>query len=185
MNSVIAAVAGRRIDAADAPKPAFPAGTVADVQRRIVDALRDKHVSTIVCAAACGADLTALAAAAELGIRRRIVLPYATDVFRRGSVADRPGNWGPLFDRLVAEAQQAGDLVILGVSALLEPYERTNAAILDEAQALGRAESQATEAFVVWDGPLTGRVDYTSDFVTAAEQRGIPVHAIGIIRKSG
>lgn len=182
---MIAALAGRRIDPADALAPHFPAGSVPDVQRRIARVLRAEHVSAIVCAAACGADLTALAAAAELGIRRCIVLPYAVDVFRRESVVDRPGDWGPLFDRFVAEAQAAGDLVILGISAEREPFEQANAAILDEAQALSRAASQATAAFVVWDGPLTGRVDYTNDFALAAEQRNIPVHAIGILWDSG
>ena len=182
---MIAALAGRRIDPANASPTRFPARSVADVQRRVMRALRAPRVSTLVCAAACGADLVALSAAAELGIRRRIVLPYAVQQFRQGSVADRPGDWGPLFDRFVAEAKRAGDLVILGLQADSKPYERTNAAILDEAQALGREASEETEAFVVWDGPLTGRVDYTHDFVLAAEEHGIPVRAIGILRDTG
>lgn len=178
---MIAALAGRRIDPADAPARHFPASSVADVQRRIARVLRAQHASAIVCAAACGADLTALAAAAELGIRRRIVLPTAVDVFRCESVVDRPGDWGPLFDRFVAEAEAAGDLVILGVPADRDSFEHTNAAILDEAQALSRATAEPTAAFVVWDGPLTDRVDYTNDFALAAEQRVIPVHTIAIL----
>jgi hypothetical protein len=73
----------------------------------------------------------------------------------------------------------------LGISAEREPFEHANDAILDEAQALSHAASQATAAFVVWDGPLTGRVDYTNDFALAAQQRNIPLHAIGILRDTG
>jgi hypothetical protein len=51
--------------------------------------------------------------ARRAGIRRRVILPFAVDRFRETSVVDRPGNWGPLFDGLVADAAAHGDLVIL------------------------------------------------------------------------
>jgi len=170
---VIVALAGRRIDRPNASPEHFPVRSVAVVGERIRSALLADGASALVSAAACGADLTALAVAETLGIRRRIVLPFPAAEFRAGSVVDRPGDWGPLFDRLVSEAEEAGDLEVLGLpKASAHPYERTNAA-------LGREAREQVGALVVWDGPLVGRTDYTLDFVEAAEHRGIPVRTIG------
>jgi hypothetical protein len=33
----------------------------------------------------------------------------------------------------------------------------------------------------VWDGPLTGRTDYTEDFVNAARRRGFALETIPIL----
>ena len=177
---MIVALAGRRIDRPNASPEHFPVRSVAAVGERIRSALLADGASALVSAAACGADLTALGVAETLGIRRRIVLPFPAAEFRAGSVVDRPGDWGPLFDRLVSEAEEAGDLEVLGLpKASAHPYERTNAAILDRALALGREAREQVRALVVWDGPLVGRTDYTLDFVEAAEHRGIPVRTIG------
>ena len=80
------------------------------VRRRIVDLLAEEHTEALVCSAACGADLIALEEAERLGLRRRIVLPFSPRQFRETSVTDRPGDWGPFFDRLVEAAKVAGDL---------------------------------------------------------------------------
>jgi hypothetical protein len=73
---MVIALSGRRIDSADAAHPAFPLGHVETVRIRILELLRDRCVTVLVCSAACGADLLALQAAQLLGIRSRIVLPY-------------------------------------------------------------------------------------------------------------
>jgi hypothetical protein len=36
-------------------------------------------------------------------------------------------------------------------------------------------------AIAVWDGPLTGRTDYTADFVEAARRRGVRVESVPIL----
>jgi hypothetical protein len=179
---VIVALAGRRIDAPDAIPERFPSRCIAPVRERLRAALRERRASALVCAAACGADLIALALAEELGLRRRIVLPFAGDDFRRRSVVDRPGDWGEPFDRLVAEAAGRNDLEILGLPAA-DPgvFQSTNAAILDRALALARETDEPACAFAVWDGPLTGHTDYTQDFVETAQRRGIPVQSIAIV----
>jgi hypothetical protein len=179
---VIVALAGRRIDAANAMPERFPARCIAPVRERLRAALRDGRASALVSAAACGADLIALAVAEELGLRRHIVLPFAGDDFRAKSVVDRPGDWGEPFDRLVAEAAARNDLEILGLPPSRPGvFQETNVAILERALALARETDEPACAFAVWDGPLTGRTDYTLDFVDAAERRGIPVQPIAIV----
>jgi hypothetical protein len=80
------------------------------VRQRLVDMLAAERAAVLVCSAACGADLVALEAAERLGLRRRIVLPFAAERFRTTSVTDRPGDWGPLFDRMIAAAGAAGEM---------------------------------------------------------------------------
>ena len=45
-------------------------------------------------------------------VRRQVVLPFDRTAFRASSVTDRPGNWGPRFDAVVA-AVATGDLIEL------------------------------------------------------------------------
>jgi hypothetical protein len=86
----------------------FPFANVPMVQKRLEAVFRRRGISTLVCLAACGADLAALKIAGTLGLRRRIVLPFPPERFRRTSVTDRPGNWGGLYDRIIAQAMAAG-----------------------------------------------------------------------------
>jgi hypothetical protein len=57
--------------------------------------------------------LLALRAAKVLGLRRRLVLPFSVEAFRDTSVTDRPDDWGPLYDELIAAARQTDDLVVM------------------------------------------------------------------------
>ena len=107
------ALAGRRIDAPDAETPRFPLANVPLVRDRLRAFFVERGAGTLVCSAACGADLVALEAAESLGMRRRIVLPFDPARFRQTSVTDRPGDWGPTYDRLVETARREGDLVVL------------------------------------------------------------------------
>src|ERR1700722_7117619 len=111
----IVALAGRRIDAPDAQPPRFPLARVEAVGARVAEALRNHNARTLVCSAGCGADLVALEQAERLGLRRRIVLPFAADRFLVSSVTDRPGNWEAVFNRQVAAAAAVGYLVVVGV----------------------------------------------------------------------
>ena len=181
---MIASLAGRRIDAAGAVPVRFPPALKPVVAHRIADTLHDLHVRALVCAAACGADMLALDAAARIGIPARIVLPYAADEFRRTSVADRGPGWGDAFDRLVSEAQARGDLRVLGLDAH-DPgaFAATNEAILDEALALAGNDLARVVALAVWDAKTAGSAgdDHTAAFVEAARARGIAVRAIPIV----
>jgi hypothetical protein len=187
---VIAALAGRRIDAPGADVERFPAGHEADVRGRIGQLLADRHVTVLVCAAACGADLVALDVAGDLGLRRRVVLPFSPARFRETSVIDRPGRWGELFDRIIAAVESRGDLFVLGSKDSEDAaYAAANQAILDQAEDVARQCSDRPHdqnglagavvrpvlAVAVWEGVSHGEGDMTADFVTDAAARGLTV----------
>ena len=137
----------------------------------------------LVCAAANGSDLLALRVAGELGLRRRIVLPFAADIFRKMSVVDRNGYaWGELFDTIVGEVRAAGDLVIAGLDpADPNVFEAANLAILDEALSLAATLGDELEALVVWDPARRTAEDFTAHFADQAQKRNMPVISIGIL----
>lgn len=169
----VAALAGRRVDPRDASATRFPAANVALVRNRIQRELEANDVRALVCSAACGADLLALAAAADLGIRYRIVLPGEAAQFRRTSVVDRPGDWGPLFDRIVDRAAR-GDLVLLATgNDEADRYLRANVRILDDAQAIAADVGTDAIALIVWEGTSRGEGDATGAFAAEARRRGI------------
>ena len=180
---MIAALAGRRIDALGSTSPRFPATQIGVVESRVRERLGADGVRVLVCAAASGADLLALSAAAELGLRRRLVLPFAVELFRTRSVVDRAGPypWGELYDRFVQEARSTDDLIVLDLNAD-DPavYEAANEAILDTALSLATHEGDESEALVVWDGPHGSGTDYTAHFAREAERRRMTVKDLGI-----
>ena len=110
---MIIAVAGRRIDAAEAETPRFPLENVALVGRRLDARFEREGATAMVSSAACGADLVALMVAGRRGIRRRLVLPFGREKFRETSVTDRPGDWGPMYDQVLAELDPTRDVVTL------------------------------------------------------------------------
>jgi hypothetical protein len=180
------ALAGRRIDAADAEAPRFPLANTALVRERLHALFAQRRTSTLVCSAACGADLVALEAAEFLGMRRRIVLPFALERFRKTSVTDRPGDWGPLYDRTIEVVRRAGDLIVLeGAGEGDLAYQAANERILDEAVALVSAGlasnsvlADAALAVIVWEGSPRGSDDATQHFAQGARQRGLGVEPI-------
>jgi hypothetical protein len=172
----IAALAGRRIDAADAAAPRFPLANAGVVRGRLAALLRAQGSAALVCSAACGADLIALDVAGALGLRRRLVLPFASERFRETSVTDRPGAFGPLFDRIIGEVAAAGDLVLLGLDEGDDAtYAAANEAILNEAERMAGGDPSEVVAVVAWEGASRGEGDLTEAFATAARTRG---HAV-------
>jgi hypothetical protein len=145
------------------------------VRRTLHDLFAAEGVRALVCSAACGADLVALEVAGALGIRRRVVLPFAKERFRETSVVDRPGDWGLVYDRVIAEVEAAGDLVVLGPSTwdADDVYQLANVEIVQEAELLASASpGQQRMAVIVWEGaPRTGS-DATDGFRSLAEEVG-------------
>lgn len=80
----VVALVGRRIDAVDTNESRFPLEAVPTVRRRLADLFVRERAVTIVCSAACGADLLALEEAERLGLRRRIVLPFSAGPIPKG-----------------------------------------------------------------------------------------------------
>ena len=172
---LVIAVAGRRIDPADAATPRFPLANVSLVRSRVRRFLLAHPAAAVVSGAACGTDLLALAVAGELGLRRRVVVLADLDAYRRGSVTDRPGDWGALFDRVVADADAREDLVRLEhLPAGEAGYLSVNGAILDEAVHLAAQQPRcALLALLVWEGTSRGGDDVTGAFGEEARARGI------------
>jgi hypothetical protein len=198
--ATIIAFAGRRIDAPDATTPRFPLTQVAVVRGQIEALFLSEHVKTLICSAACGADLIALQIAQNLGIAYRIVLPFAPEKFRVISVMDRPHtgewNWGVLFDHVISVAQENGELVVVETGEDRHAgYQAVNCAILDEAQRYARGqiipsakelseEIHTVQAAIVWDGHPRGPRDLTRHFAEEARTRGLTVREILTFQKS-
>lgn len=179
---MIVALAGRRIDAPDAISFRFPMQQIPLVRERLRALLVEREASVLVCAAACGSDLLALEAAGELGLRRRIVLPFARDRFRDLSVIDRPGEWGALFDKIIGAVEEAGDLVVLrDAGSEAAAFVAANSAILDEAIALSSGDDgsgypgDTVLTVIVWEGKSRGDGDVTAAFADEARVRGLAV----------
>ena len=174
----VIALAGRRIDATDAAITRFPLEHVGVVRDRIAEYFRAKQPRGLVCAAACGADLLALDTARHFDIARHVVLPFSPDLFRARSVVDRPGHWGDLFDRVIADARQAGTLRIETLNPNdADVFELANERILARALALASQHAQP-RALIVWDGAPRPRGDVTLAFANSAMGLGLPVDEI-------
>ena len=177
---MIIALAGRRVDPPDAIEVRFPASAknIEIVRQRIRNKLQTKRATVLVSSAACGSDLLALSEAGNLGLRRRVVLPFDRDKFRTTSVTDRPGDWGGLYEKILDEVEMRQDLLIIKAKSETEAYTQVNHVIVDNAISLGLALQQPVAAMVVWDGKSRGAEDYTEEFGIYARSRGIPVDGV-------
>ena len=178
---MIIALAGRRMDAPGAAERRFPLSMKDTVRKRLYDFFVAHSATTLVCSGACGADLLALDAASELGMRRRLVLPFDRHKFRETSVTDREpaAEWGALYDRVVDELTATRDVLTLdGAETEQQAYEGVNRAILDEAsklaQELRRLDGSPGNviAVAVWEGSSRGADDLTAALLDEAQQRG-------------
>jgi hypothetical protein len=154
------------------------------VRERLAALLAAEHAEALVSSAACGADLIALEEAERLGLRRRIVLPFPAKRFRETSVTDRPGEWGPVFDRQIASAEAAGDLVVLDVQGGDNDaaYAAANQAIIGEAESMARAASDSTPfrlvVVIVWEGSAKAGTDASGGLLTLAKQAGFEERSV-------
>jgi hypothetical protein len=134
-------------------------------------------------------DLLALKTARRLGLRCRVVLPFERRRFRDASVTDRPGHWGPLFDREIDAAAASGDLLVLETAGDGEAaYTVATDAILGEAHRLAGASGDAASTpareilgVAVRDRESRGYNDLTARFVGRARARRITVEEISTL----
>ena len=179
---MIVALAGRRVDAVGAKEPRFPAHNASRVKQQITEVLQARQPQALVCAAACGADILALESAAELGVRRRVVLPFDPATFRASSVIDRGGDWGERYDRILAEVEAAQDLVSFAHDKdNPQTYFNGNLDILAQAEAMAQSLQTQVVALVIWNGTSRGADDVTGHFKQEAESRKIEVVEINTL----
>jgi hypothetical protein len=173
---MVIALTGRRIDAPESPNPRFPLKNVPLVRERLRHFFSINVVTAFVSSAACGADLLALEEAHGRGIPIRIVLPFHPQRFRETSVADRPGGWCRLYDRIYAEADSRHAVTVLASENEGEAaYLAVNDAILNEAASLACRFRHDVLAVVLWEGAPRGDSDVTEAFRVEAQRRGFPV----------
>ena len=177
----VVALAGRRVDAAGAQPTRFPFENAPTVGERIKAFLVRKSARALVSSAACGADLLALEAAGDLGLRRVIVLPFAADRFRVESVTDRPGGeerWGRSFDRVLAALPAVDVVVLANEREGTEAFAAANQGIIDNALRLANESDTVAAGVIVWDGKPRGSDDLTAQFAAAARDRGLSVEEL-------
>jgi hypothetical protein len=168
----------------DVDTPRFPLENVPLVRHRLVELFIAERARALVSSAACGADLAALEEAERLGLRRRIILPFAPERFRETSVIDRPGDWGPVFDQVIEAAQTAGDLVVLdlGSNNGEDAYAAANQSIIAQARSLAEASGSGAAprliAVVVWEGAARSGSDATEGFRELAAKAGFDIRFV-------
>ncbi len=184
---MVVALAGRRIDAEDAPSPRFPASQIENVRNKLHWFFIDKKPEWLVSSGACGADLIALDAAGESGIKRKMVLPFEGAKFRKTSVIDRPGNWGELFDKIYQELTANSNVVDANYQEDDENvYEKANFDILNTADAVYKESTTKTGkltetdndkkvAIIIWEGQPKSSNDTTDHFRQEAIKRNYEI----------
>ena len=97
-------------------------------------------------------------------------------------MTDRAGDWGPVFDGVIADVRSKNELVTLsGGQADDTAYAAANVRILDEAVWLGAAQHAEVLAMLVWEGASRGDDDLTAAFGREAGRRGLRVIEISTI----
>lgn len=178
---MVLALAGRRIDASESTRTAFPLENVEKVRNRVRGLFAQRSVHVLICSAACGADLIALEVATDLDLKCRIVLPFIQGRFRELSVVDRPGNWGPVFDRIIKSAEARGNLITLNLDEGDEAYSQTNIVIVTEALNLAAELHDPVGAALVWEGTAKGGADGTASLGNFARERGLEVFEVSTL----
>lgn len=186
VQGMIVALAGRRIDAEGAAVPRFPLERVDAVRKRIRIRLSEMRATVLISSGACGADLIAQEVAGELGIQRRVVLPFDRERFRALSVTDRPGNWGPRYDTICDEVAAAGGLTVLSY----DPREEISfkyagddilALVLRWAGTQGGGLVDQAAVILVWDRVARSPDDITAQFGNTARAQGLRVIQISTL----
>ncbi len=168
----VATLAGRMLDNSSADG----SQVLDDLRLRLCRCFVEQKTEALVCSAARGADLIALEMAGRMGIRRRIVLPFGVEKFRKTSVEKPLTAWNDLYQQVIDDAARRNDLVI--VESAGSSYKDANARILDEAAAL--ADGGRPTAIVVWEGHARDEADMTAGFKRSAESRGFDVKEIRV-----
>jgi len=185
---MIAALAGRRVDAEGSQSPRFPPENASAVADRIRSFFQSQQISALVCSAARGADLLALDVAGDLDLRRCVVLPGDIASFRATSVVDGltgerqdEDRWGAAYDRIVEEVRRNGDLILCkNEASAQDSYLAANVTILDQAARMA-LPAEGVLAMVVWNFASRGPDDVTAAFRDEAVRRGFRIAEISTL----
>lgn len=173
---MLIAHAGNRIDADDRPEPRFPASQIALVTTVLARALGDLQPSSVVSAAANGADLIILAEAQRRGIATHVVLPLPAEEFLAASVAGSDPAWVELYRQVLDTADTSPDSTVTTLDMDEDPqwYLVANGLILERARDVA-GHDEAIVAITV--RPTEGETppSATDDFARLATEAGLTV----------
>lgn len=110
-------------------------------------------------------------------IEQVVLLPSEPESFRRSSVADRPGNWGEIYDNVLKTAR----LEIFKLPEGQEGYLETNQKLLERGQQLANDFGVDAEALVIWNGASRGPDDVTAHFLHEAKSRKMKILEISTL----
>ena len=152
------------IDDPDDPNASgFPLSQRWVVRFRLKRFFEDNAVSRLVCSGTGGADLLALEIAANLNIHCTLMLPADEAAFKKTMIANRPGDWGKILDKVTKKLLEKDD-----VKRVSGPdMEAVMDAILSEAERQGEKKGEEVMAVLAWERPQ--KKDYLSYFREKAE----------------
>jgi len=175
---------GHMIDAPGRHPPRFPAAMAGIATRAIADllqAIQAGPADLAICSGASGGDLLFDEAVLARGVPLEIFLPFPVHQFIEASVAPAGDNWVARFHKVAAQARlrlmpderpQAQD-------EALNPYERVNLWMLEEARA---GEADRLEFICLWNGQGGDGAGGTPHMVDAVRRRGGRVHWLDTTR---
>ena len=172
-SKTILILAGRRIDRVNADKARFPLSNIHLVKQALEKFFRDHQIGELVSSGACGADLLAQQVASDCKVRRTIILPFDRETFRQTSVADRPGDWGELYDSLLENCS----LQILDYKKDdRQAYSKVTDAIVSSG-----IHTEKKLALCLWDSVKKNHDDASAEFKTKAASAGYEVFEINTL----
>lgn len=181
---MVIALAGRRISDHSSEVIRFPLENVEKVRDSLQTFFASIRPKVLVSSGACGADLLALDVAGSMGILRSMVLPFDPAIFQTTSVTDRPGEWGPLFDKICREVAQEEKMQVQGYAKNDEAkYRKINIDILQRAETLAEkyGVTKKLMAVIVWEGKPKRSDDMTADFKNQALKRNFEIREISTL----
>jgi hypothetical protein len=171
------------IDAPGREQPRFPPALEPVVDQAIrgeIDRLRAGPSDVACSSAACGGDILFAEAVLDRGVQLRIYLPFDEATFAEKSVNFADDRWLQRYRAVIGRAERFIAPDVLGpLPEGVDPYERTNLWMLDEARRAG----DANVAFVcVWNGEGGDGPGGTKHMMDAVNAGGGEVHWIDIRR---
>ena len=144
---------GHMIDAPGRARPRFPPALEPAVDgaiRSAIDRIGPDRGDVAICSGACGGDILFAEAVLDRGVPLRVYLAFDEPTFLEKSVNFADDRWTERYRAVVARAQRFIAPEVLGpLPDDVDPFERTNAWMLDEAR---RIAGVNVSFICVWNG---------------------------------
>jgi class 3 adenylate cyclase len=181
--------AGHMVDHPDRAQPRLPATILPDVERAILDWLKEQNAVFGFSSGACGSDLIFQKAIHKLDGEACLVLPFWGDEFLRRSVARPNDPSGPGWSKRLAELCQSATMFMANSQDPFShhawiDFQFTTEVMLGMALLLSAEYETPLLGLSVWNGAPGDDGGGTADAVAAWQRVGIPVHCINPCSKT-